>query len=39
MTCHIHKNHDHVHGKDCGHTAIQHGDHIDDHGAIEVANA
>lgn len=26
---HIHENHDHVHGKDCGHTAIKHGDHID----------
>ena len=29
MTCEIHKEHDHVHGKDCGHTAIQHGDHVD----------
>jgi hypothetical protein len=26
---HQHANHDHVHGKGCGHTAIQHGDHID----------
>ncbi|MBS4761225.1 hypothetical protein KG089_00715 [Carnobacteriaceae bacterium zg-ZUI252] len=26
---HIHDNHDHVHGEKCGHTAIQHGDHID----------
>lgn len=29
MECTIHKNHDHVHGPDCGHTAIKHGDHID----------
>lgn len=26
---HIHENHDHTHGEDCGHTAIKHGDHID----------
>ena len=26
---HNHENHDHVHGKDCGHTAIVHGDHVD----------
>lgn len=25
----IHGNHSHVHGEDCGHTAIRHGDHID----------
>lgn len=24
-----HSQHDHIHQKDCGHTAIQHGDHID----------
>jgi len=24
-----HENHDHEHGKDCGHTAIRHGDHVD----------
>lgn len=29
MNCKTHQNHDHVHGKDCGHTAIQHGDHVD----------
>lgn len=29
MSCDIHQNHDHVHGKDCRHTAIQHGDHVD----------
>ena len=27
--CNEHPNHDHVHGPDCGHTAIKHGDHID----------
>ncbi|MCU0709244.1 MAG: hypothetical protein MUF23_13220 [Pirellula sp.] len=26
---HQHANHDHVHGANCGHTAIQHGDHVD----------
>jgi|694.fasta_scaffold19903_4 hypothetical protein len=26
---HNHENHDHVHGANCGHTAIQHGDHVD----------
>jgi hypothetical protein len=26
---HNHENHDHVHGPACGHTAIQHGDHVD----------
>lgn len=25
----LHQNHDHTHGPGCGHTAIQHGDHID----------
>ena len=29
MTCTIHANHDHIHGDNCGHTAIKHGDHID----------
>lgn len=24
-----HSNHSHIHGKSCGHTAIQHSDHID----------
>ena len=43
---HIHENHDHVHGKGCGHTAIIHDGHIDylhdgycdDHGPIEVVS-
>jgi hypothetical protein len=26
---HTHANHEHVHGENCGHTAIQHGDHVD----------
>ncbi len=26
---HTHDNHDHVHGANCGHTAVQHGDHVD----------
>ncbi|MEO0803974.1 MAG: hypothetical protein AAFY57_17105 [Cyanobacteria bacterium J06642_2] len=26
---HIHQNHDHVHGADCGHTAIVHDGHVD----------
>ena len=26
---HTHLNHDHVHGINCGHTAIRHGDHVD----------
>jgi len=26
---HIHENHDHQHGPDCGHTAVKHGDHVD----------
>lgn len=25
----IHGNHSHVHGDDCGHTAVRHGDHVD----------
>lgn len=25
----VHENHTHQHGKDCGHTAIEHGDHVD----------
>ena len=25
----LHTHHDHVHGPDCEHTAVQHGDHID----------
>lgn len=29
MTHHTHENHDHQHGPDCGHTAIQHHDHVD----------
>ncbi len=29
MSCKIHQNHDHVHGANCGHEAIQHDDHID----------
>lgn len=28
--------HDHVHGPDCGLTAIKHGDHWYDHGAVAV---
>ncbi len=26
---HTHLNHDHVHGINCGHIAIRHGDHVD----------
>ena len=26
---HHHENHDHVHGKDCGHTALEHNGHVD----------
>jgi hypothetical protein len=26
---HTHANHDHTHGPGCGHTTIQHGDHVD----------
>lgn len=29
MTCETHKDHQHQHGANCGHTAIKHGDHID----------
>lgn|SRR5690606_2267851 len=29
MSHHIHDDHDHVHGDDCGHTAVRHGGHID----------
>ncbi len=29
MSKHHHGSHDHVHGKDCGHTAVKHGDHVD----------
>lgn len=29
MTCKSHENHAHQHGANCGHTAIQHGDHVD----------
>lgn len=29
MGCLAHKNHDHTHTEDCGHTRIKHGDHID----------
>ena len=25
----IHAEHDHQHGPDCGHEAVQHGDHVD----------
>lgn len=25
----IHEDHTHVHGPDCGHEAVQHGDHVD----------
>ena len=27
--CNAHANHDHVHGPDCGHEAVPHGDHVD----------
>ena len=29
MTCKTHEHHDHVHGANCGHTAIQHEGHVD----------
>ena len=32
-----HDNHDHVHGANCGHTAIRHGDHVDEH-VLEVSD-
>ena len=29
MSHHVHGEHHHVHGPGCGHTAVQHGDHVD----------
>lgn len=29
MSEHVHANHDHEHGPDCGHTAIEHDGHVD----------
>lgn len=29
MNCQTHDNHAHVHGENCGHTRVQHGDHFD----------
>ena len=29
MSCAHHPDHDHVHGADCGHIAVMHGDHVD----------
>ena len=29
MSCEEHKDHKHVHGADCGHQAVKHGDHVD----------
>ncbi len=29
MSCDAHEGHDHQHGADCGHTAIQHQGHVD----------
>jgi hypothetical protein len=29
MSHHTHPDHDHVHGADCGHVAIRHGNHVD----------
>lgn len=29
MSEHTHEDHDHEHGPDCGHVAIEHGDHVD----------
>ena len=26
---HTHTNHDHIHGPNCGHSAVRHGDHVD----------
>ncbi len=26
---HTHDDHNHTHGTDCGHTAVEHGDHVD----------
>jgi hypothetical protein len=28
-SCETHPDHNHVHGSDCGHTAVRHGDHVD----------
>jgi zinc transport system permease protein len=28
-TCTIHEDHPHVHGPDCEHVAVEHGDHVD----------
>ncbi|MCP9490109.1 MAG: hypothetical protein MSC31_09570 [Solirubrobacteraceae bacterium MAG38_C4-C5] len=25
----VHETHDHVHGPECGHTAVRHDDHVD----------
>ncbi len=27
--CDVLKNHQHVHGKNCGHKTVEHGDHVD----------
>jgi hypothetical protein len=27
--CKTHESHDHIHGAECGHTAVRHGDHTD----------
>ena len=29
MDCNKHQDHDHVHGPECGHVAVKHGDHVD----------
>lgn len=29
MSCNQHGEHEHKHGSGCGHTAVQHGDHVD----------
>ncbi len=29
MSCDVHQIHEHQHGTDCGHTGIQHQDHVD----------
>jgi|SRR5579885_502769 len=29
MACKEHSGHNHKHGANCGHTAVQHGDHVD----------
>ena len=28
-SCKQHENHPHIHGENCGHTVIKHGDHVD----------